>query len=80
MSISPSLRSTKLNTVRRRDTSKTIKKLYTFLVDQGITGTNLYVSKEAFENKQGISGDKLKEYFLAYSDAQNIISKFSRFI
>ena len=56
------------------------KELYTFLVDQGITGTNLYVSKEAFENKQGISGDKLKEYFLAYSDAQNIISKFSRFV
>lgn len=56
------------------------KELYTFLVDQGITGTNLYVSKEAFENRQGISGDKLKEYFLAYSDAQNIISKFSRFV
>lgn len=56
------------------------KELYKFLVDQGISGTTLYVSKEAFEKSEGIEGDDLKQYFLAYNDAQNVISKFSRFI
>ena len=54
--------------------------LYEFLVTLGIKGTKLYTSQQDFEAGKAIEDEELKHLFLAYNDAQNVISRFSRFI
>lgn len=56
------------------------KELYKLLVEQGTKDTRLYVSKEAFEKDEAVSGEQLQSYLMSYNDAHNVINRFSRFV
>lgn len=56
------------------------KELYDFLLDIGIKGTKLYPSQSAVNEETPIEGEKLKELFLEYNDAQAVINRLSRYI
>lgn len=56
------------------------KELYDFLLDIGIKGTKLYPSQGAVDEGTPIEGEKLKELFLEYNDAQAVINRLSRYI
>ena len=73
--------------VTKKDKGRDIKiylqddvQLNTFLVNLGIKNSVLYVSEEARAANQPIEGEELKKLFLEYSEAQTVISHFSRFI
>ncbi len=73
--------------VTKKDKGRDVKiylqddvQLNTFLVNLGIKNSVLYVSEEARASNQPIEGEELKKLFLEYSEAQTVISHFSRFI